>query len=66
MAEALSPDNINVPGYLKVKTMVKGDVVKVDVECQRGFETFLATVDDLLSCMQATEKAVKVVKNRED
>ena len=59
VAESISPDNRNVPEGLKVKTSAKGRRVISIVECNKRFETFLATLDDLLSCMQAAEKTLK-------
>jgi hypothetical protein len=61
IAESLSPDNQNVPKGLKVKTSAQGKRVISTVACNKKIETFLATLDDLLSCLQTAEKTLRAV-----
>jgi len=65
VAEAVSPDNAKAPAGLSVKTFRKGKAVTTLIECDRRLETLLSTVDDLLSCTQVAEKAVKILEKRE-
>lgn len=63
VARAVSPDNLKTPIGLTVKTMRRGTMVvtKIDWEGEPG--TLLATVNDLLSCVQVAEKTVKTVES---
>ena len=62
VAEAVSPDNVKVPAGLFVKTTRKGSEVFTTIECKTRLETFVATIDDLLSCVSVAEKAFSVAK----
>jgi len=62
VAKAVSPDNVKVPPGLFVKTTRRGDKVFTTIECQTKLETFMATIDDLLSCVSIAEKAFSVAK----
>jgi len=62
VAEAVSPDNVEVPQGLFVKTVRRGSEVFTTVECQTKLETFVATLDDLLSCVSVAEKTFSVAK----
>jgi hypothetical protein len=62
VAKAVSPDNIKVPLGLSVKTLRSGSKVFTTIECKTRLETFIATIDDLLSCVSIAEKAFSVAK----
>ena len=62
VAEAVSPDNVKVPAGLFIKTTRKGSEVFTTIECKTRLETFVATIDDLLSCVSVAEKAFSVAK----
>lgn len=62
VAKAVSPDNVEVPPGLFVKTVRKGFKVFTTIECQTKLQTFIATLDDLLSCVSVAEKAFSVAK----
>jgi len=62
IAKAVSPDNLKTPPGLKVKTLRKGRFVVTLVECKQKLETFIATIDDLLSCIQTAEKTLGAVR----
>ena len=70
--KAVSPDNVEVPPGLTVKTVRKRSEVSTKVECQTRLQTFIATLDDLLSCVSVAEKTFeiakkfKVIKNTQD
>jgi len=63
VADAVSPDNFKVPRGLFIKTTHKGVKVLTIVRCDLRLQTFIATVDDLLSCASVAEKAFAVVKD---
>jgi len=60
--KAVSPDNIKVPLGLFVKTTRRKSKVFTTIECETKLETFMATIDDLLSCVSIAEKAFSVAK----
>ena len=62
VAKAVSPDNVKVPPGLFVKTTRRGPKVFTTIECETRLETFVATIDDLLSCVSVAEKAFSVAK----
>jgi hypothetical protein len=62
VAKAVSPDNVKVPPGLAVKTTRRGPKVFTAIECETKLETFMATIDDLLSCVSIAEKAFSVAK----
>ena len=62
VAKAVSPDNVEVPSGLYVKTVRNGSEVHTKVECQARLATLIATVDDLLACVSVAEKSFTVAK----
>lgn len=63
VAKAVSPDNFKVPQGLFIKTTHRGAKVLTTVKCDLSLKTFIATVDDLLSCVSIAEKTFTAVKN---
>jgi len=59
VAKAISPDNVFTPTGLTVKTYRKGNAVITLIECRGKLETFISTINDLLSCIQVAGKSVK-------
>jgi tRNA threonylcarbamoyladenosine modification (KEOPS) complex Pcc1 subunit len=62
VAKAVSPDNVEVPPGLYVKTVRKGSDVHTRIECQTRLQTLIATIDDLLACVSVAEKTFNVAK----
>jgi len=62
VAEAVAPDNVRVPKGLFIKTSVRGVTVSTNIRCQKRFETFISTIDDLLSMVSVAEKSLSTVK----
>jgi phosphoserine phosphatase len=62
IVESISPDNIKVPFGLTVKARREGKKIVVKIICIKGVETFLSTINDLLSCIQVAESVLKVIK----
>jgi tRNA threonylcarbamoyladenosine modification (KEOPS) complex Pcc1 subunit len=55
---AIEPDNLATTGGVKIDAEASGGVVTINVECSRGIGSLVATLDDLLSCIQAAEAAL--------
>ena len=56
---AIEPDNLTTPEGVKIEAEARGGVAIIKVECRRGIGSLVATLDDLLSCIQAAEKAIE-------
>ena len=56
--EAVSPDNLQAPPGVRVEASVVGSRLRLTVTCAGGAKSLIATVDDLLSCVQAAERAI--------
>lgn len=63
VANAVSPDNMEVPSGLYVKTVRNGSDVLTRIKCQTRLQTLIATIDDLLACVSVAEKTFTVAKN---
>jgi hypothetical protein len=64
VAEAISPDNLRVPSGLFIKTMRQGSRVVTQIVCNVKLETFISTVNDLLSAVSVAERALSAVETR--
>ena len=65
VSQAVSPDNAGAPKELFIKTEVKGNRVVTTVRYEgERVETFLSTIDDLLSCASTAEKTILVLKKK--
>ena len=62
ITKAVSPDNVEVPSGLYVKTVRNDTEVLTTIECQTRLATLIATIDDLLACVSVAEKTFNVVK----
>lgn len=62
VSQAVSPDNVEVPSGLSIKTFRNGSEVITRIECEKKMQTLIATLDDLLACVSVAEKAFKVTK----
>ena len=60
---AISPDNFPVPPSLSIKSSRWKTEAKTRVFCTKGFGTLLATLDDLLSCIQLAEKTIQTLES---
>lgn len=59
LVAGVSPDNDPAPTGLRVRTEQVGERVRTRVVTTRGVKTLLATLDDLLACIQAAQHVVK-------
>jgi hypothetical protein len=62
VAAAVSPDNYKAPVGLAVRTMWKDNTVVTEIKTDGKMATFIATIDDLLSSVSTSEKALKAVQ----
>jgi hypothetical protein len=62
VARAVSPDNFKTPKGMIVKTAWKDGKVFTKITCKDNLPTFIATIDDLLSCTLIAEKALQTTK----
>ena len=58
VVEAVHPDNCHVPEGLELSVTRRKTEIKVKVRCPKGVGSLLSTLDDLLSCVAAAEKAL--------
>lgn len=56
---AIAPDNLGTPEGMSIEAHVDGSTLSVDVVSSRGLGSLVSTLDDLLSCVQAAEAALK-------
>ena len=63
VARAVSPDNVKTPLGLAIKTTKQGKKVLTQIICETKLETFMATIDDLLSAVCIAERAVFAVRS---
>lgn len=56
---AIEPDNLTTPEGVKIEAEAGRGVVTINLECRRGIGSLVATLDDLLSCIQAAEAAIE-------
>lgn len=60
--EAIAPDNLDAPEGIDVDAKVDGKILKISITCSRDIGSLLSTVDDLLSCVQAAERAIDEIE----
>jgi hypothetical protein len=61
VAEAVNPDNYQAPEGLELNVERRGTEIDVRVRCPKGVGSLISTLDDLLSCLAAAEKALNGV-----
>ena len=62
VAKAVSPDNFKTPVGLQVYTLMEGNKVVTQIQCEGKLTTFTATIDDLLFSASTAEKTLRVLK----
>ena len=58
---AISPDNLQAPNGIKLAAHLDGTSLILEISCRKGAKSLVATLDDLLSCVQAAEKAINKI-----
>lgn len=66
VASAIIPDNLKAPKGLSIETKRKGFEVQTFIKCKRKLQTFIATIDDLLSCISVAERGLLTIKKKRD
>jgi len=61
VATAVSPDNLKTPEGMTLKTFNTGKAIATQLSFDGEFSTFVATIDDLLSCISTAEKTLQTV-----
>ena len=56
---AIEPDNRQVPDGIEIEAEAVDGALIVRVDCVRGIGSLVASLDDLLSCIQAAEKVIE-------
>jgi tRNA threonylcarbamoyladenosine modification (KEOPS) complex Pcc1 subunit len=60
--EATAPDNKETPPDITIHSTTKGTTLQITVIATTGMATLIATIDDLLSCIQAAEKTLQEIE----
>jgi hypothetical protein len=60
--QAISPDNMTVPEGQTLNARLEDNTLIIEIECERGLGSLIATLDDLLSCIQSADIALKQVE----
>lgn len=60
--EAITPDNTEAQG-ISIRAHVEDATLLITLNCTRGVGSLLATLDDLISCIQSAEKALERIQN---
>ncbi len=58
MRQTVEPDNTPLPPGLIIETRQDGALLFFEITCERGPESLLATIDDLLASIQLAEKTI--------
>lgn len=63
LANSIEPDNLSALPSVGIRTRIKRDTVISSVVCTKSLETLIATVDDLLVCVDAAYKTLEVIED---
>ena len=56
--KSVVPDNLDLPDGIHIMMGVVGSTLEIEVLSERSLGSLVSTLDDLLSCIQAGEKAL--------
>lgn len=59
---AISPDNFQAPKGTTVEAETEDCELHIFISCSWGIMSMVSTLDDLLSCVQAAERAISGVR----
>jgi len=59
--DAIRPDNVFLPRGLEIEGAVRASSIELKIVCRKSLESLQATLDDLLACVQAAERALKAL-----
>ena len=55
---SISPDNLQSPEGIVIEAWIDGNTLKINIQCMKGVGSLVATLDDMISCVQAAERAI--------
>ncbi|MFH1178745.1 MAG: KEOPS complex subunit Pcc1 [Candidatus Bathyarchaeota archaeon] len=58
---AIIPDNIGAPEGMHIMAYVTEKTLEIEIYSDRSIGSLVATLDDLLSCVQAAEKVLEKI-----
>lgn len=58
--KAISPDNLGAPDGIHIITMIRENVLEIEVYSDRQIGSLISTLDDLLSCINAAETTLRI------
>jgi hypothetical protein len=61
--EAITPDNTEASQGISIRAHVEDATLLMTVNCTKGVGSLLATLDDLISCIQSAEKALEHIQH---
>lgn len=61
---ALSPDNHQAPKGIQLRAETEDCELQIQIKCSKGIGSLIATIDDLLSCVKAAERAITRVHEK--
>jgi len=59
--KAITPDNVGAPDGMHIMAYVEHNKLILEVASERSIGSLVSTLDDLLSCVQAAEKALEKI-----
>ena len=59
--KSITPDNIDLPDGTHILVTVVDSTLEIEVLSERSIGSLVSTLDDLLSCIQAGEKALEEI-----
>jgi tRNA threonylcarbamoyladenosine modification (KEOPS) complex Pcc1 subunit len=57
--QSITPDNLEAPEKINIITKTDNNVLIIQILCSNSIASFIATIDDLLQCIQAAESALQ-------
>ncbi|MFW9918198.1 MAG: KEOPS complex subunit Pcc1 [Candidatus Thorarchaeota archaeon] len=60
--KTITPDNTPVPEGIEIDTKVIGATLKVVIKCNRGIDSFRATIEDIMSAIDLSIRTQKTVE----
>ena len=60
--QSITPDNMTIPEGMTLVAKTDGNSLIIKVVCEKSLGSLVSTLDDLLSCIQSAEKAIKEVQ----
>ena len=60
--DAISPENQETQAGAKVETNLEGSTLIINIKSDKKIGSLIATIDDLLSCIQAAERVINEIE----